>query len=107
MMRSCYSCIYYLSWQQECRHRGPGWTGVEGQYNSFQMERLNSQLYLQNCHIIQQNERLRKKAQQLTQENQALLSELKKKLPKANANTNPDHNIGSSSAPDPVSSSKP
>lgn len=28
MMRSCYSCIYYLSWQ-ECRHRGPGWTGVE------------------------------------------------------------------------------
>ncbi|KAL4599577.1 hypothetical protein ACB098_11G099600 [Castanea mollissima] len=71
------------------------------------MERLNSQLHLQNCHIIQQNDRLRKKAQQLNQENQALLSELKKKLPKANTNTNPDHNVGSSSAPDPVSSSKP
>ncbi|KAK4593266.1 hypothetical protein RGQ29_017396 [Quercus rubra] len=66
------------------------------------MERLNSQLYLQNCHIIQQNERLRKKAQQLNQENQALLSEMKKKLPNANTNTNPDHNIGSSSAPDPM-----
>ncbi|GMH30145.1 hypothetical protein Nepgr_031988 [Nepenthes gracilis] len=48
------------------------------------MERLNSELYLQNCYIVQENERLRKKAQMLNQENQALLSELKQKLSKAN-----------------------
>ncbi|RRT51401.1 hypothetical protein B296_00014239 [Ensete ventricosum] len=43
------------------------------------MERLNTQLYLQNCYIMKENERLRKKAQLLNQENQALLSELKQK----------------------------
>ncbi|GMH23166.1 hypothetical protein Nepgr_025009 [Nepenthes gracilis] len=48
------------------------------------MERLNSELYLHNCYIIQENERLRKKAQRLNQENQALLSELKHKLSLAN-----------------------
>ncbi|KAI9389247.1 hypothetical protein POPTR_008G021766v4 [Populus trichocarpa] len=55
------------------------------------MEKLNSQLYLQNCYIIQQNEMLRKKAQRLNQENQALLSELKKKLSSASSSstTNP------------------
>ncbi|KAJ0089211.1 hypothetical protein Patl1_32483 [Pistacia atlantica] len=46
------------------------------------MERLNSKLYLQNCYIMKENERLRKKAQLLNQENQALLSELKQKLGK-------------------------
>lgn len=46
------------------------------------MERINSKLYLQNCYIIKENERLRKKAQLLNQENQALLSELKQKLAK-------------------------
>jgi hypothetical protein len=70
------------------------------------MEKLNSQLYLQNCYIIQQNERLRKKAQLLNQENQALLSELKRKLSKANMDANPDQNISSTSAPDTVGSNK-
>ncbi|XP_062174185.1 uncharacterized protein LOC133879579 [Alnus glutinosa] len=70
------------------------------------MEKLNSQLYLQNCYIIQQNERLRKKAQLLNQENQALLSELKRKLSKANTDGNPDQNISSTSAPDTVGSNK-
>ncbi|XP_027186864.1 protein LITTLE ZIPPER 4 [Cicer arietinum] len=50
------------------------------------MERLNSKLYLQNCYIMKENERLRKKAQLLNQENQALLSELKQKLSKGNNN---------------------
>ncbi|KAK4776119.1 hypothetical protein SAY87_024080 [Trapa incisa] len=53
------------------------------------MERLNSNLYLQNCYIMKENERLRKKAQLLNQENQALLSELKQKLSKGNGNSNP------------------
>ncbi|KAG0481777.1 hypothetical protein HPP92_012249 [Vanilla planifolia] len=44
------------------------------------MEKINSKLYLQNCYIMQENERLRKKAQLLNQENQALLSQLKQKL---------------------------
>ncbi|VVB02319.1 unnamed protein product [Arabis nemorensis] len=51
------------------------------------MERLNSKLYLQNCYIIKENERLRKKAQILNQENQQLLLELKQKLSKTK-NTN-------------------
>ncbi|XP_009366752.2 protein LITTLE ZIPPER 4 [Pyrus x bretschneideri] len=75
------------------------------------MDRLNSKLYLQNCYIMKENERLRKKAQLLNQENQALLSELKQKLSKsasskakANAaaaagNTIPDLNLSSSSNP--------
>ncbi|KAK4772932.1 hypothetical protein SAY87_027951 [Trapa incisa] len=54
------------------------------------MERLNTNLYLQNCFIMKENERLRKKAQLLNQENQALLSELKQKLSKGNRNSNPN-----------------
>ncbi|KAF9674986.1 hypothetical protein SADUNF_Sadunf10G0184700 [Salix dunnii] len=67
----------------------------------FKMEKLNSQLYLQNCYIIQQNEMLRKKAQQLNQENQALLSELKQKLSKTSSKAS------SSSTTNPVNSDKP
>ncbi|KAL5976364.1 Protein LITTLE ZIPPER 4 [Asimina triloba] len=52
------------------------------------MDRLNSDLYLQNCYIMQENERLRKKAQRLNQENQTLMSELKQKLSKSGANPN-------------------
>ncbi|KAH1101686.1 hypothetical protein GYH30_036313 [Glycine max] len=52
------------------------------------MERLNSKLYLQNCYIMKENERLRKKAQLLNQENQALLSELKQKLSRGNQKAN-------------------
>ena len=49
------------------------------------MERLNTKLYLQNCYIMKENERLRKKALLLNQENQALLSELKHRLAKSAA----------------------
>lgn len=65
------------------------------------MDKFNSELYLQNCHIIQENEKLRKQAQQLNQENQALLSELKQKLSEANSGSKPkvDHNLASSSNP--------
>lgn len=70
------------------------------------MENLNSRLYLQNCHIIQENERLRKKAQRLNQENQALLYELKQKLNKAKSNPKPksEHNICSTSTSSPMNS---
>ena len=44
------------------------------------MEKLNSELYVRNCQIIEENAKLRRKAQQLNQENQALLCELKQKL---------------------------
>ncbi|XP_071709280.1 protein LITTLE ZIPPER 3-like [Rutidosis leptorrhynchoides] len=44
------------------------------------MERLNSKLYMENCLIMQENEKLRKKAQLLNQENQKLLSQLKQRL---------------------------
>lgn len=45
------------------------------------MERLNSNLYLQNCYIIKENKMLRKKAALL--KNQALLSELNRRLAQA------------------------
>ncbi|XP_019251637.1 PREDICTED: protein LITTLE ZIPPER 4-like [Nicotiana attenuata] len=48
------------------------------------MDRLNSKLYLQNVYIMAENERLRKKAELLNQENQQLLNELKHRLSKAN-----------------------
>ncbi|CAL9102186.1 unnamed protein product [Musa acuminata var. zebrina] len=54
------------------------------------MERLNTKLYLQNCYIVKENERLRKNLQVLNQENQALLSELKQKLAKSSATSNPN-----------------
>ncbi|KAF3441681.1 hypothetical protein FNV43_RR15596 [Rhamnella rubrinervis] len=74
------------------------------------MERLNSKLYLQNCYIMKENERLRKKAQLLNQENQALLSELKQKLTKTNSKSNatksiPDLNLSSTSNQNPSGSS--
>ncbi|CAL9026513.1 unnamed protein product [Prunus brigantina] len=82
------------------------------QKNITAMERLNSKLYLQNCYIMKENERLRKKAQLLNQENQALLSELKQKLSKTNSKANaaannniPDLNLSSSSTQNPSSSS--
>lgn len=59
----------------------------------IEMEKLNTDLYLQNCYIMKENERLRKKAQLLNQENQALLSELKQKL--SIANDNPDKSSSS------------
>ncbi|KAK1310122.1 hypothetical protein QJS10_CPA08g01510 [Acorus calamus] len=87
------------------------------------MERLNSKLYLQNCYILQENERLRRKAQLLNQENQALLSELKQKLSKVtttttttttnnnkpnktNKNVIPDLNCTPSTNPNPANSTR-
>lgn len=74
------------------------------------MEKLNSDLYLQNCYIIQENERLRKRAQQLNQENQALLAEMKEKLPKTSSSSNPNrdarHDSSSTSTLNPSRSSK-
>lgn len=72
------------------------------------MDKLNTQLYLQNCYIIQENEKLRRKAQQLNQENQALLSELKQKLSKgySKSNHNSDRNVSSTSSSNSMDSGK-
>ncbi|KAG8070891.1 hypothetical protein GUJ93_ZPchr0006g44781 [Zizania palustris] len=48
--------------------------------DGVRMDRLNTKLYLQNCYMRKENERLRKAAVLLNQENQALLSELKHRL---------------------------
>ncbi|KAI3776196.1 hypothetical protein L1987_45968 [Smallanthus sonchifolius] len=61
------------------------------------MERLNSKLHIENCLIMQENEKLRKKAQILNQENQALLSQLKQRL-NQNVNNAPDLNLGNTNA---------
>ncbi|XP_062186143.1 protein LITTLE ZIPPER 3-like [Phragmites australis] len=63
------------------------------------MDTLNAKLYLQNCYIMKENERLRKKAQLLNQENQALLTKLKQRLAKtAAANNNSKANGNGNSA---------
>ncbi|KAF0889498.1 hypothetical protein E2562_024553 [Oryza meyeriana var. granulata] len=41
------------------------------------MDRVNLNLYLENLYIMEENERLRRKAQLLNQENKALLAKLK------------------------------
>ncbi|KAL6899838.1 hypothetical protein ACP4OV_006496 [Aristida adscensionis] len=66
------------------------------------MERLNTKLYLQNCYMMKENERLRKAAMLLNQENQALLSELKHRL----AKTKSAAAAGSNAAPTNRASSK-
>ncbi|KVI09635.1 hypothetical protein Ccrd_011988 [Cynara cardunculus var. scolymus] len=45
-----------------------------------EMEGLNTELYLRNCLIIQENERLRRRAQQLRKENEALISRWKENI---------------------------
>ncbi|CAL4969042.1 unnamed protein product [Urochloa decumbens] len=62
------------------------------------MERLNTKLYLQNCYIMKENERLRKAALLLNQENQALLSELKHRLAKSAAAGNNNNNAAAAAA---------
>ncbi|WOG98318.1 hypothetical protein DCAR_0417659 [Daucus carota subsp. sativus] len=64
------------------------------------MERLNSKLYMENYYIMQENEKLRKKAQLLNQENQALLSELKQRLSQANNNNNNQNDNNAPNIPD-------
>ncbi|WOH14430.1 hypothetical protein DCAR_0933949 [Daucus carota subsp. sativus] len=44
------------------------------------MDRNNSELYLKNCQIFQENERLRKQAEELRQEQRALFTELTQKV---------------------------
>lgn len=44
------------------------------------MEVKNMKLYMENMNIFRENEKLRKKASQLHQENLVLLSELEKKF---------------------------
>ncbi|KAL7092215.1 hypothetical protein ACP275_12G151900 [Erythranthe tilingii] len=44
------------------------------------MDKVNSKLYMENCQIMEENERLRKKAELLNQENRTLLNELKQRL---------------------------
>ncbi|CAM8965186.1 unnamed protein product [Rhodiola kirilowii] len=44
------------------------------------MERINSELYLKNCYMLRENERLRLTMQMLNQENQALRSELNQRM---------------------------
>ncbi|CAN4121373.1 unnamed protein product [Withania somnifera] len=74
------------------------------------MDRINSKLYLQNCYIMAENERLRKKAELLNQENQQLLSELKHRLSQAGPSSNninnglPDLNLSNCSSSKNVSS---
>ncbi|XVF41324.1 hypothetical protein PTKIN_Ptkin01aG0271400 [Pterospermum kingtungense] len=63
------------------------------------MDKLNSQLYWQNYCINKENERLRRKAQQLNQENQALLFELKQKLAKGQSSPEQGSCLSSSSDP--------
>ncbi|KAH6797594.1 binding protein [Perilla frutescens var. hirtella] len=65
------------------------------------MEKMNSKLYLENYYMMQENERLRKKAELLNQENQTLLHELKQRLSTAARNTVSDHNLSTSSATNP------
>ncbi|KAL3358144.1 hypothetical protein AABB24_015338, partial [Solanum stoloniferum] len=60
--------------------------------NQKEMDRINSKLYLQNCYIMAENERLRKKAELLNQENQQLLSELKHRLSQAGPSNNTNNN---------------
>ncbi|KAJ8767685.1 hypothetical protein K2173_018243 [Erythroxylum novogranatense] len=49
--------------------------------NDVEMELRNLKLYLENQSIVEENEKLRKKAHLLHQENLALMSEFQKKFP--------------------------
>ncbi|KAL6507725.1 hypothetical protein OROGR_023920 [Orobanche gracilis] len=70
------------------------------------MEKLNSKLYLENCYIMQENERLRKAAELLNQENQVLLNELKQRLAAAAATGNPISNLDTATSATTSKSSK-
>ncbi|KAK4380577.1 hypothetical protein RND71_002439 [Anisodus tanguticus] len=54
------------------------------------MEKQNLDLYWRNIQIMQENDRLRKTAQRLRQENEALYSELKQRLEAARNNQIPE-----------------
>ncbi|MQL76087.1 hypothetical protein Taro_008480 [Colocasia esculenta] len=71
------------------------------------MERLNSELYLQNCCIVRENEKLRRKAALLNQENQTLRRELKQRLAMANQAPPQTQNSTRGSVQELISSSSP
>ncbi|KAK1393542.1 Protein LITTLE ZIPPER like [Heracleum sosnowskyi] len=87
-------------------------TSITATERKREMERLNSELYIENCYIMQENEKLRKKAQLLNQENQALLSKLKQKLSTTNTpnpnkapdSNDPDLNLCTNASNKPTSS---
>ncbi|KAG5628307.1 hypothetical protein H5410_000024 [Solanum commersonii] len=62
---------------------------VSGQLKQV-MEKQNLDLYWRNIQIMQENDRLRKTAQRLRQENEALYSELKQRLAAARINQIPE-----------------
>ena len=66
------------------------------------MDRINSKLYLQNCFIIKENERLRKRAALLNRENKVLLSELKQRLTKTSQPHGPTKDAANNTAPSPL-----
>jgi hypothetical protein len=55
------------------------------------MEKANHELYLKNLRLIEENEKLRKKAETLQEEHQQLFTELMNKLSNGGAN-NPNTN---------------
>ncbi|XP_020219487.1 protein LITTLE ZIPPER 2 [Cajanus cajan] len=55
-----------------------------------EIQMKNLKLYMENKTIIEENEKLRKQAMLLHKENQALFSQLQKKLSEKNNNTNND-----------------
>ena len=59
-------------------------------YFRLKMERINLELYMKNRYIMEENEKLRKKAELLKQEHQALLFELNKRLSQTSPNQNPN-----------------
>ncbi|KAL5716817.1 Protein LITTLE ZIPPER 4 [Ranunculus cassubicifolius] len=71
------------------------------------MEQLNSELYLRNCYIMQENERLRKQAKLLDQENKKLMYELKKKFSKTNMSDPNGSSTSTPSTPNPNKSTNP
>lgn len=75
------------------------------------MEKLNAELFYKNLYIMEENERLRRKAKLLEQENKALFYEMQKKYLQAlgNPQFDPGYNKGSSTsaARNPSTSTKP
>ncbi|KAL6593037.1 hypothetical protein ACP70R_049123 [Stipagrostis hirtigluma subsp. patula] len=55
------------------------------------MEKVNTELVLRNCYIMEQNERLKKAAELLQQERQTLLSQLHAQLPGSSSSSERQH----------------
>lgn len=68
------------------------------------MERQNAELYWQNYRIMLENERLRKKAIELDQENRALMAQIKERMA---AGEMPDPPRGSTSTANQMNINRP